>query len=367
MKVGLYLPGASGPPSGVWTRLRDLAAELARDPSVELFGAAQALEPPAELGIAEKNVLLLPQGGRAKLAANASRYVRRFVDTFSLDVVQVEAPPAPRNIGCPVVFSLHDLRQLDRPLPQVRTLGELYMRFKLAPDLRRADAVLALSAWAAHDISSRLRIPRERVHVIPPIAPDALRARSERVPSVQEPFVVAVGHLERRKNLEVLVKATYEPDWPRDTALVLAGRDQGTEQTLRAAAAESPASIHFLGVVSDEQKWWLLHNALAVAVPSRLEGFGIVALEGIAAGTPVLVADSAALPEVARVRQSILPTETPSAWSARINQMSTDASARQRITQAQMTILGQHSASYVAALLVNLYRRLLSASPPFVR
>src|ERR1035437_3706940 len=110
MRIGLYLPGMSGSRSGVWTRMRDLTEALLERPTVELFLAVDDIEVASNLGIAPAHWLVFPRLSGLKRAALASRRVRKFATAFDLDLVQVEAPPVPRDAGRPILFSLHDLR-----------------------------------------------------------------------------------------------------------------------------------------------------------------------------------------------------------------------------------------------------------------
>jgi asparagine synthase (glutamine-hydrolysing) len=358
LRVGLYLPGVSGPPSGAWTRLRDLAHGLQQDPSVELFAAGEpALLDDLGIGPEHSHVVLSSRGIRR--FARTSRRVQGFIDTFDLDVVQVEAPPVPQGITAPVVFSLHDLRAFDVSLWDLRSPGALYQRLIFRRQLSGVDAVLALSEWAARDFALRLALRPDLVHVVGPIVPRVLGGAGHggRVPaSLQDrPFAVAVGHLEPRKNIELLIAATRDPGWPAELALVLAGQDNGSERSLRDLAASAGADIRFLGSVSDEEKWWLLHEAEVVLLPSRLEGFGIVALEAIVAGTPVLVAQATALPEAAGTPDAVLPLDAPEAWSRRVRQLHERPEEGARLTRAQAPMLEAHSSASVIATLTGVY------------
>lgn len=367
LRIGLYLPGASGPPSGVWTRLRALARGLAQRCDVELFAATVDPAAAADLGIPSECTWFIPASSGLLRLVRVSQQVRTFAEKYNLDLVQVEAPPVPQRSGHPVIFSLHDLRAFDLPVYQLRSSGELYQRFMLRRHLRSAAAVLALSQWASSDISARLRVPGNRLHVIAPIAPVA-PAPSQRPPGPKvgalagRPFVVAIGHLERRKNLGLLVQATHEPDWPENLVLALAGSDHGSEQELRKAAVHSPRPIAFLGAVSEEEKWWLLRRAQIVVLPSRLEGFGIVVLEGMAAGTPVLVADASALPEAVGVDEAVLSVDRPEEWSVRIRQLYEEPAERQRLVARQAGILRKHSDETITSQLADVYRAVTAAS-----
>jgi glycosyltransferase involved in cell wall biosynthesis len=72
--------------------------------------------------------------------------------------------------------------------------------------------------------------------------------------------------------------------------------------------------VQFAGPVSDDELPALYAGAVAVCVPSRYEGSGLCALEGLAAGRPVLVSDRGALPEHAGAR--VLPADDPAPWTA---------------------------------------------------
>src|SRR5262249_17246406 len=74
----------------------------------------------------------------------------------------------------------------------------------------------------------------------------------------------------------------------------------------------------FLGVVPAAGLPALYAGARAVVVPSRYEGFGLCALDGLAHGRPVLVSDTGALPEVVGAHGVVLPVDDAAAWAAAI-------------------------------------------------
>jgi glycosyltransferase involved in cell wall biosynthesis len=111
---------------------------------------------------------------------------------------------------------------------------------------------------------------------------------------------VHVGHVERRKNLALLLHAmASDATLPR---LVLAGAPKGREDVrLRDLAARLGVSsrIEFVGLLDDAGLARLYAGAACAVFPSWREGFGIPALEARRAGVPVAVSSSAALLEVA--------------------------------------------------------------------
>jgi glycosyltransferase involved in cell wall biosynthesis len=76
--------------------------------------------------------------------------------------------------------------------------------------------------------------------------------------------------------------------------------------------------VHWLGEVSDEQLWCLYRRALAVCIPSTVEGFGLPAIEAMAVGTPVIGSEAGALPEVIGDGGVTVPALEPELWAGAI-------------------------------------------------
>ena len=121
-------------------------------------------------------------------------------------------------------------------------------------------------------------------------------------PAPGAPYVLALGATDRRKGLTTLVAAFDALAFTdRDLRLVHAGPDGDASDDLSDAINRSPHRdrILRLGWVDDGARTALIEEAAAVAYPSRYEGFGLVVLEAMAAGRPVVTTQSAAIPEVA--------------------------------------------------------------------
>lgn len=177
--------------------------------------------------------------------------------------------------------------------------------------LRRAcatGAVVHTSSRASADAVRELLGSEVQVHVIPLGAPDAPPAPASTFRPVPElvgrPFVLAVGTLERRKNLPRLVEAfgalaVHRPD----VYLVLAGSAGNDLDAIEAAIVRLPRDVThrviLTGRVDDATKSWLLHHATVLAYPSLDEGFGFPLLEAMAVDLPVVGARAGSIPEVA--------------------------------------------------------------------
>jgi glycosyltransferase involved in cell wall biosynthesis len=358
LQVGIDLTGTSAVASGVRTRAEAMIRELAAQPDrVALHLLADdpwAVALGDELGLCVAHA----PSTRLRRLLGSGRRVRRFIRSHHLDLVQLEAPPVPRPHGVPVVFSLHDIRYLDQPLSEERSLFGLYQRWGLGRWARRSSCVLALTDTMRDRYVAELRVPPERVLTVPPGRPPApARGDAPRPTDVPtERYVLCLGHLEQRKNLDVVLAASADPSWPSDVVVIVAGRDEGAGRRLKMAASLLPAGrCRFVGAVSDHQRDTLLGDALVVALPSRIEGFGLVALEANAAGAPVLAAQQSALPEVVGVQASLLRWDDPTQWAGAVGRIATDASWRTELVAAQRQWMDRFSWSRSGELLLDRY------------
>ena len=128
-------------------------------------------------------------------------------------------------------------------------------------------------------------------------------------------FVLALGTVERRKNLPTLVRAfaRLAAEHP-SVQLRIAGRDGDDSEALAATLDRLDASTRRRVIrhttVDEHVKRWLLENAAALAYPSLDEGFGFPILEAQQAGTAVVASSAGSIPEVAgRGALLSLPTD----------------------------------------------------------
>jgi len=192
----------------------------------------------------------------------------------------------------PVVITVHDLVPLLFP-ETITPWSRLYARATLRRVLDAADKIITVSKNTADDVESLLGIPAERIRVVyNGVDESFFQASSERFDS-QKPYVLFVGTPEPRKNLERLLEAiriTQRKGLPEE--LVIVGGGGWGHNTI------DGTEVRQLGRVSDSDLRNLYRGASCVAVPSLHEGFGLTALEAMASGTPVVAADTGALPEI---------------------------------------------------------------------
>lgn len=113
------------------------------------------------------------------------------------------------------------------------------------------------------------------------------------------PIILFLGKLTPRKRLDVLVQAFAALAWP-DARLVIAGNDMGYGRTLRADLQHFGVADRTIvtGLLCGADRLAALRDADVVAYPSEHEVFGLVAVESLLCGTPVVVADDSGCGEV---------------------------------------------------------------------
>jgi len=173
-------------------------------------------------------------------------------------------------------------------------------RATIRPALRRAAALPCISDATRADLVRLFPRAAAKASTIPLAADPAFGQPVDRPghPSLHGPYVLAVGTLEPRKNLERLIAAWVDlpPAVRGEHVLALVGPRGWDDAPILSAARDAGARL--LGHVTDEELRALYAGATAFAYPSLYEGFGLPPLEAMAAGAPVLTSNVSSLPEV---------------------------------------------------------------------
>ncbi|MFI8916048.1 glycosyltransferase family 4 protein [Streptomyces sp. NPDC053513] len=300
MKIGIVCPYSWDVPGGVQFHIRDLAEHLVRlGHEVSVLAPADDDTPlPPYVVSAGRAVPVSYNGSVARLSfgfLSAAR-VRRWLHDGTFDVVHIHEPTSP-SLGLltcwaaqgPIVATFHTSN------PRSRAMIAAYPI--LQPALEKISARIAVSEYARRTLVEHLG---GDAVVIPNGVDVDFFARAEPKEEWQGETLGFIGRIdEPRKGLPVLMKALPRILTERPGArLLVAGRGDEVE-AVASLPVEMRSRVEFLGMVSDEDKARLLRSVDVYVAPNTGgESFGIILVEALSAGAPVLASDLDAFAQV---------------------------------------------------------------------
>lgn len=294
MRVVIVSPYDLDVPGGVQSHVLHLAAELRRGGDhvrVVAPGTRSRGEERIAVGAAVNvpfNDSVAPISLRPRTAARTRQAIRE----FEPEVVHVHEP------GVPWVSLAASLQGTAPTVGTFHAWSERDRAYRLArPLLRRVaaalDARVAVSEAACRYHAAALGLREHDFTVIPNAVDVARFAEAEPIRGQQAPTLLFVGRLERRKGLEQLVRAVILLKAHRpDLRLLVVGEGPERERCQELVPARLRSDVVFLGRV-DQADLPRFYTSADVFVSPALggESFGIVLIEAMAAGTPVVASD----------------------------------------------------------------------------
>jgi len=269
------------------------------------------------------------------------------------DLLHCAAGTMPLFSPVPMVATVHDVAWL-RVQGHTRPYARAYFgRFQLAR-YRRARRIFVDSAFSRDELLSLGGFDAERVgRVFPGVSSDV--AALERKPETQA-FALAVGTVERRKNLAVALRALALV--PGLRLIAVGPATPYLDECLRVARAAGVSDrFDFRGYVSRAELLELYRGAAVVVVPSHYEGFGYAAAQALCGGVPLLAARSSSLPEIVGGDAPLLEPDDDSAWAQALRDLLADRdAAERRANGARASAVARFSWSASAAAIADMYR-----------
>ena len=295
MKIAVDAQLTVGTATGIGEYVRGLVAAL----RAQGADVVELVEPQLDPWRFDRRVLWdqvhLPQRARAEDA----------------DVLHCASGTMPLRFERPIVVTVHDVAWL-RVQAHTRPYARYYFGTFALHRYRRATRIAVDSNFSRGELLGLLDgyDPQRIAVVYPGVAADycTLERRGG-----DGRTILAVGTIERRKNLELIVRALPSLAGAR---LVAVGPATPYQRECEDLAAELGVRdrVEFAGYVDRKALLQLYATCAVVAVPSRYEGFGYAAAQALCAGTPCIVSDQSALPEVVGNDAPALPLDDLQAW-----------------------------------------------------
>ncbi|MEY2554253.1 MAG: hypothetical protein QOC57_2113, partial [Ilumatobacteraceae bacterium] len=269
--------------------------------------------------------------------------------------------------GVPRLVSVYDCWFLRHPLSargDVQRAGRVLRR-----SIARGATVHASSSATAAELTDLF--PGCRVATIPLAGLPVPEAPVDPpIPALAgRPYVTAIGTLERRKNLPVLIDAFgLLAAEHADILLVLAGADGDDRPAVNAAIDRlDPATakrVVLTGRIDEAARSWLIRHAALLAYPSLDEGFGFPLLDAMQVGVPIVASNRGSIPEVCGSAGLLSDADDAAALATNLALAAFDSAVRARQIAAGAAQLATFSWQRCAADLAALYRRLADEATP---
>jgi len=279
-----------------------------------------------------------------------SRWIIGRTDVFHASN-QIRNPPKKTKLTA----TIYDLTC--RLMPELHTAANIRADESLAKNiLQRADGLIAISENTRADAIRLLDLDPTRVHVIYPGVPEVYFGAQPR--PAERPYVLYVGTIEPRKNVDALLDAWNGFRLRHDFDLVVVGSSGwGSEKTMTRLASRPPG-VRYLGYVPEDELPGLTAGATAFLYPSLYEGFGFPVAQAMAAGVPVITSNTSCLPEVAGEGALLVDPHSPAEIQAALEKLLTSQSLREQLRTAGIARARQYRWDACACQSLEFFRRL---------
>ena len=369
MKIGLNATCLNDRPSGAKQRFIGIYGELVR----RLPDSEFVVYEPADCRVGAwfggaPNVSVrstpIPSEGRARKFFSGQRYWDTALSREGFDIFEALNLPLVKAPTGQTILTIHDIRGM-RSESGILERAAYKVFFKRS--LMASDHVITVSETIKQEILSFF--PKVSISVIHNgLDATQFAAVSEvdlqvvrRKFSLPENFILAVGHLELRKNYLSLIDAMAKlRDWGRSCNLVIVGNDSGERKVLeeRIESASLTGAVHFLSGLSDLEVRCAYKLCSLFVFPSSYEGFGIPILEAMAAERPMVLSDISVFREITQDQGVYFPHADADAMAVAINTVLSSSNERARLIDYGKQRAQAFSFQRLSGQMESLYRAL---------
>lgn len=273
----------------------------------------------------------------------------------------------------PLVLTVHDLSWIRFPETHPKDRVEAMNKY-FQNGLERASMIITDSQFVKNELKDLFRIDDARIQSIPLGVESLFRPQTsaETLPVLQrlglthQKYILAVGTLEPRKNLQAALLAYMQlpAQMRKHFPLVLVGMKGWHTSSLEKQMAPLVASgeIRLLGYLQREDLATVTAGALSLVYPSIYEGFGLPPLEAMACGVPVIASNVSSLPEVVGDTGLLVEPHDIDSITKAIETMIAAPDIRQQSSQKALLRSANFSWDACVDQTMDIYKRVLSKS-----
>lgn len=369
MKIGLNGTCFNDRPSGAKQRFVGIYSELIK----RLPDAEFIIYEPTDCRVADwfeaPNVTAIrtpvPSEGRAGKFLNGIRFWGEALERQEFDIFEQFNLPLVKSPSGMTLLTIHDIRGMH---PESGRLERVLFKSVVERSLRATDHVITVSQAMKDEILAFF--PDVPISVIYNglnsgvydciSAADMLAVRQKF--SLPAEFILAVGHIEKRKNYLRLVEAmALLRDRGVSISLVIIGNDSGERRSIEKSveSANLSGQVKILSGLSDLEVGCAYKLCSLFAFPSSYEGFGIPILEAMAAGRPMVLSDLPVFREITQNSAVYFPHDDVELMAGAIETVLCSSKERERLVTFGRERVQAFSFNGLAAQIEELYRSLV--------
>lgn len=287
-----------------------------------------------------------------------------------------------QNAGADIFHGLSGelpLRWSAKPIKKVVTIHDLiFMRYpqfysfidrqihlwKFKNAAKNADVIIAISEQTKRDIIHYLKVPEDKIKVIYQCCHEAFKQQPSEAFFKQvkekfqlpERFLLNVGTIEERKNLENVIKALEGTNIP---LVVVGKRKKSYFNKIKKLIQKYQVEVYFLDHVNMQELAAIFRLADVFIYPSLFEGFGIPIIEALYSETPVITSNVSCLPEAGGEHSLYVNPLDVEDIKSKILFLWNNVSERQRRAEKSLEFVQKFNEDSIAENLMKVYKELI--------
>ncbi len=238
-----------------------------------------------------------------------------------------------------IVTTIHDVAFHYHPEVYSRA-GARRQDWAVKRAVEKADAIIAISEATRQDLIKIYGTEEQKVHTVhSAIDETRLQIQESKITETlqkhrlqKQKYFISVGRIEAKKNIKMLLKAfdLFKSQTNSDQVLALGGSFGFGEEEIKKTweGMQHRQDVRFLGYIEEKDLAPIIKGAAAYLFPSKYEGFGLPALEAMAAETPLVVSGTPALLEIAGNAALIAGTKSEEEWAEAMLRITEDQEGR---------------------------------------